>query len=556
MVIDLRIVFLALLLATAVLHLLRFGPVFKSGDLRNMFLDFLYIPTIITTVLVFGFLITRTDPMPLIRETGYQVGLQQLVNFENAIPDRLQDSINVQSVIRQDTDGDGAREWVVFYRYDLQNGLSPIKGVIYDSDRGNPPVVFPYQLQVPSRDYLSDQPTSLDFTTAAIVPDQNGENNTDVNEILISDNKTLSIFRFVQNSEPWDFPRDAPSRYQPIGFFRGTGGVSFNDQTKNVTVIDRDGFERSQLAVRSIYQLQPNNTYWATFDPLVLSAELAAPIISTVDFFEHPPTDIYNSPYPEKIVLGFYAATCGTEDNTLCLNRDTTSGWNYQDFLAADALSEAQRNNAGYFGLPGFSTSNLSVSNVSYFPSLETDPDLLVTGGGRDVVTGEQGQLNLVDITFSVNGRLDTLRYQMDLVNGQWKIVRRVQIEPPSPEEPVGPTAVISGPPSIEAGQAGTFDCSNSQPGSSPILTCTWKFNNFTEIGEEAFTAEQTREQIGLNVSTTPTVQGQLNVTLIVTDEMGMTATATKTVTVNSTEEQPAKCPTPQQPDNPCAPKW
>lgn len=435
MALDLRIVFLALLLATAILHLLRFGPVFGPGDLKNMFLDFLYIPTVVGTALVFGFLITRTDPMPLIRESGYQVGLQQLVNFENAIPERLQDSINVQSVIRYDTDGDGTREWVVFYRYDLQNGLSPIKGVIYDSDRGNPPVVFPYQLQVPSRDYLSDHPSTLDFTTAAIVSDQNGANNTDVNEILISDDSTMSMFRFVQNSEPWDFPRDAPARYQAIGFFRGSGGVSFDAQTKNVTVIDRDGYERSQLAVRSIYQLQSNNTYWDTFDPLVLSAELAAPIISTVDFFEHPPADIYNTPFPEKIVLGFYAATCGSQDNTLCLNRDTTSSWNYQDFLAGDALNEAQRNNPGYFGLPNFSVANLSVTNVSYFPSLETDPDLLVTGGGRDVVTGEQGQLNLVDITFSANGLVDTLRYQMQLVNGQWKIVRRLPIEAPSPVE-------------------------------------------------------------------------------------------------------------------------
>ncbi|MCB9077324.1 MAG: hypothetical protein H6631_07015 [Anaerolineaceae bacterium] len=437
MILDLRIVFLALLLATAILHLLRFGAVFGPGELRTIFLDFLYLPTVVMTALVFGFLITRTDPMPLIRETGYQVGLQQLVSFDNAIPERLQDTIDVQSVIRQDTDGDGTREWVVFYRFDLQDGTSPIKGVIYDSDRGNPPVVFPYQLQVPSRDYLSDQPRALDFSTADVVIDQNGENNTDVSELLISDDNTLSIFRFVQNSEPWDFPRDAPPRYQAIGFFRGTGSVSFDSQTKNVTVIDRDGFERSQLAVRSIYQLQPNNTYWDTFDPLLASAELAAPIISTIDFFEEPPNDIYSSTFPEKIVLAFYAATCSSQDNSLCLNRNTTSSWSYQSFLAADALNEAQRNNVGYFGLPSFSTSNLSVTNLRYFPRLETDSDLLLSGGGRDVVTGEQGQLNLVDITFSVGGLLDTVRYQMDLIDGQWKIVRRLELDSAALDTPI-----------------------------------------------------------------------------------------------------------------------
>ena len=42
-----------------------------------------------------------------------------------------------------------------------------------------------------------------------------------------------------------------------------------------------------------------------------------------------------------------------------------------------------------------------------------------------------QGQLNVVEISFVINDSpLDTARYQMDLIDGKWKIVRRV-----SPDE-------------------------------------------------------------------------------------------------------------------------
>jgi hypothetical protein len=40
------------------------------------------------------------------------------------------------------------------------------------------------------------------------------------------------------------------------------------------------------------------------------------------------------------------------------------------------------------------------VKALQYFPQIETDPDLLTTGGGRDVVTGEQAQANAVDVVF------------------------------------------------------------------------------------------------------------------------------------------------------------
>jgi len=207
--------------------------------------------------------------------------------------------------------------------------------------------------------------------------------------------------------------------------------------TRRVTVNDRNGFERSQLAIRSIYELRvdPQTNYETYLDPLaplggVGVPRVAAPVVSTVDFYPTPPDDVINTLYPEKIVLAFYAASCGGEDDTLCFNTTYNLGWQPRDFLTGDALSAFDANNPAYFGLPSFSgNQNISISQLRYYPELETDSDLLETGGGRDVVTGEQAQQNLVDIIFTVNDApLETRRYEMKLVEGQWKLLRAFRL--------------------------------------------------------------------------------------------------------------------------------
>lgn len=440
---ELRIIFLFLLFITGLLYVLGRGPTLGFNDFREIILDFLLVPAAVGTVAIFFFILTRTDPLPLLREGSYQLSFQHNVSFEQAIPPNLRDNLAVVSVDREDTDGDGFKEWVVFYQFDLQSGNSPIQAVIYDSDRGNPPVLFPYQLRAPDRDYLSENAGSLEFRFEQVVEQPNGPNREDLQEILISDNRQLGIFRFEQNSEVWDFPRDAPPRYKAVGFFRGTGGVKFEPETKRVTVVDRDRFERSQLAVRSIYALNPNtNSYWDDIAPLGAEPEanpaLVAPIISTIDFFSAPapPENIYSTAFPEKIVLAFYAATCGVADDTLC--RNFGADWDVARFLAGDALLEYNNNNAAYFGLSSFNRMrNISVSNLRYFPSLESDADLLPTGSGRDIVTGEQAQFNIVEISFIPDTpTLETAWYEMRLINGEWKIVQQIEapliVEPPT----------------------------------------------------------------------------------------------------------------------------
>ncbi|MEW5959395.1 MAG: hypothetical protein AB1801_16860 [Chloroflexota bacterium] len=440
---ELRIVFLVFLFLTMFLLLVRTkGMVLGGLNFVHVFLDFLLVPVMLGTVFTFALLLFRLDPMPYIRQAAYQLSFQQLVSFEHAIPSGLQESLAVADVLRQDTDGDNFNEWVVFYKFDIKAKNSPIKAVIYDNDRGNPPVVFPYALRVPGRDYLAEdgaeKPT---FTRKQVTSDQNGPDDSDLPEILIQSKNELSIFRYKNNSEPWDFPRDVPPRYEAIGFFRGSGGVEFDEDTRQVTVIDRDGFERSQLAVRAIYALNETNTFWdaeSYWDNLHgdvqrdLEAKLAAPVFATIDFFPEPPDDIERTAFPEKIVLAFYTSTCSAENTSLC--RNAGAEWRAADFLAphSEALAEYENGNSTYFGLPGGSftgTSQLAVGKLCYYPTLETDPDLADTGPGRDVVTGEQARYNLVDLEFMVNSLPpDVARYEMALVDGQWKIVRRVQL--------------------------------------------------------------------------------------------------------------------------------
>jgi len=428
---EVRILFLFLLVISSALIFIRTrGVLLGSIEPGQVLLDFFLVPAVIGTAATFFFIIFRVDPMPLVRDGAYRMSFRQLVSYDDAIPQDLRDNLAVANVERVDTDGDNADEWVVYYKFNVRDSTGPLQVVIYDNDRGNPPVIFPYVLRAPGRDYLSEGGASLEMES--VTTDQNGQDGKDLQEILVHGDRELAIFRFQQNSEAWDFPRDAPPRYQPIGFFRGSGGVQFDAETKNVTVIDRGKYSRSQLIVRSIYRLnETTNTYWGQqYGPSDLDRTLAAPIFSTVDFLGGPPQDIYSAAFPEIIVMAFYASTCVADNYTLC--NGEALNWDTERFLTADARLEFQNDNPGYFGLTGFEdTRDLTITDIFYYPSLETDSDLDTAGGGRDIVTGEQPQQNLVEINFAVNNipAPESYYFEMASLDGQWKIVRRASVQ-------------------------------------------------------------------------------------------------------------------------------
>jgi len=437
--VDLRIVFLFLLAITAFLLIFNRGTFDGLGGLIRMLLGFLLVVFGTATVAVFLLLLTHTNPVPYMRQAGYMVGVQQLVNFDTAIPPRLENNLAVSDIVKLDTDGDSFKEWIVFYNFELRGNTSPVYGYVYDNDRGNPPVIFPYALLPPNRNFLSRGAIN-NIQLQDIVVGQNGPTGNDLPEVLVQGDSELSIFAFLQNSSEWDFPRDAPPRYQPLGFFAGSGGVYFDSNDKSVTVNERQGLERSQLVNRKLYVVnKATNTYWDKYyDPAELDRQLAAPIVSTVDFPTIAPGNILGTTYPENIVLAFYAATCGHSDATLC--RNAGAGWDAKDFLDpnGEAYGEYANKNAAYFELPSLdSNQNISVKALQYYPQIETDPDLFTTGGGRDVVTGEEAQANAVDIIFSLQSDSEpderVARYRMALVGGQWKIYGRLS-DPDLPE--------------------------------------------------------------------------------------------------------------------------
>ncbi len=182
--------------------------------------------------------ITRFDPTPILRQLAVAQAQNKLVDFFAVLPERYK----VQDVENVDTDGDGQKEWVVFYRFDLTDGRSPYAGAIYDYDRGDPPVLFPYRLVPPDRDYLSESAVSLKLDDLVKLGETAPVPEVFVTGAVDNTNTDLTIFRHVPNSLPWEFPRDEPRRYQVIGSFRGDGGVKYDASSKTVTVVNRAGY--------------------------------------------------------------------------------------------------------------------------------------------------------------------------------------------------------------------------------------------------------------------------------------------------------------------------
>jgi hypothetical protein len=428
---DLKIALLILFAITAILFALRYGVSFSLGELWKTFLDILLVPIALLTAAVFAIILFRLNPEELILNLTSAISSRN-VSFITAVPPNLQQTLAAKIVQRQDTDGDGFEEWVVFYEYDLKSGGNPVQVTIYDSDRGIPPVIFPYNLITPNGNYLGETAGSINFSLINVTQDANGTDpdNLDLPELVVTGwPGRLSIFRYNPENKavipPAEPPSDSPVRYESIGFFQGSGGSNLNAETqlKNVTVQDKDLYARSQLAVRSIYQLNPETNYSSYYrqncDPEQIDqCELAEPVIETVDFYGGLPNDIFQSRHPEKIVLGFYAATCGQPDGTLCARANQIE-WNYQDFL--DPNGDAIGGEPSYFGLNSFdNTRNLEVASLEFAASQTLDQSINV----NDAAVQD------VQITFTVDDdpTPKALRFEMRRNDaGEWKIFRRVE---------------------------------------------------------------------------------------------------------------------------------
>jgi len=69
-----------------------------------------------------------------------------------SLPEDVLRDRSVLDVLREDTDGDDRKEWVVFYRFDRVNDTGPVAALIYDvvvDFDSDLPLVYPYKLRIP-----------------------------------------------------------------------------------------------------------------------------------------------------------------------------------------------------------------------------------------------------------------------------------------------------------------------------------------------------------------------------------------------------------------------
>jgi hypothetical protein len=209
-----------------------------------------------------------------------------------------------QEVQLLDADGDGKDEWIVFYKFDLGEGatghkFSPIAAAVYNDDHGDPPVVFPYELHPPDRSYLGEQ--SCVAEVRDLITAQKGPEllvNSFAEEDLVVD---LSVFHWYDHDED-DLsknPSEERQGYECLGFFRGSGGITFSGS--KIIVKERTG-ERSQLSIKNVYEVKEGSY----FQPG--GRELWPPVETSIEFTFGVPEDVAQSPYPEKVALAFYLA--------------------------------------------------------------------------------------------------------------------------------------------------------------------------------------------------------------------------------------------------------
>ena len=383
------------------------------------------------------------DPQPIILGTARILGGGRLVEFSEAFSTGFDPTVRVCAVDRVDTDGDGFREWLVFYQSDPVRAKnwrqpcpdkSPRQGAIYDNDRGKPAIVFPYSLTPPKEERLGEQ--GVHYETAEIIPNRS-DTDSPIEELLVYGqlggvNNQLTIFKFQPNTLPSDTPTDDPPRYPILGAFKGTGGVKFDPSSsrKRVTVLDNSPFGRSQLAVKNVYELQGLGVDASYMDPPG-SKNLAAPVSSSIDFSFGPPEDIFTSQFPEIIVLGFFQS----------LDRSKDVDWKSEDFLVPlpandentdKTIGNATRNyragNLAYFFLSDPQAplnrndiSDLAVTVLQYFPEVEQNPT-------NSTIEGQKPQRGRVNIQIE-SPKISTglMVYEMVFRNGEWKINQRLQ---------------------------------------------------------------------------------------------------------------------------------
>ena len=288
----------------------------------------------------------------------------------------------ILGVQREDTDSDGAEEWIVFYRFDQVGAGGPVAAIVYDAAMDTAlqlPVLYPFKLRTPDQNYLAE--VVPDVTLVNILTEGNSKT---LNELVFGTERELAIFRLSR--DPAMPPTDNPPLYRCVGFFR-SDRVTFDPVSFQVVVTSFAGFERSQLVTKRYFK--PDSSLNADGYFVAGTTTLLNPYDYEVDFREPVNEGVLDTPYPEKILLAFYKSLGQTDAKPTAV-----------EYLSSQAASEFR---AGRLrtGSP-FSVDQIrraTVKRISYFPTQDTDTAARVIA--EVVFTSRAGQQsNPVEVTW------------------------------------------------------------------------------------------------------------------------------------------------------------
>ncbi len=328
-------------------------------------------------------------------------------------------NLNVKTIQRLDTDGDGVSEWVVFYRFDLppsesgRERFAPIAGLVYDATDCRPPSILPYPLDPGDRNYLGTDTVSAEATNLLGADDSVPEvvARTTTNGIVTA----LSVFQWFDVTQNPCQPRYAGQQgYRLMGTFRGDAGVEIGANGA-IIVKQLAAFDRSQFAYRRVYVPQDRNG-GAEGYMKEGGRELADPTSESITFAFGPPASPRDSPYPEKSILAFY----------LALGKDNDGA---RTFLAIDADPSVTQTNFG-LGTPLDEVDHVVVKGIEYAPDLDLEQE------------HEPVQVVARVVTVRKNGDSDPMREVRWLLKGvpipertdcEWRLSKLISTKPWNP---------------------------------------------------------------------------------------------------------------------------
>ncbi len=183
-------------------------------------------------------------------------------------------------------------------------------------------------------------------------------------------------------------------------------------------------------------------------------------------------------------------------------------------------------NSTALFAADGSSLSGATGCN-DFNGSYKTEPGNKLTISGltttRAACTTEalakQEEALLIFLPSAVGYTVSDTSMQIQTVDGS--VINYTSIPP---AQPLGPTAVISGPAQADMGELLTYDGSGSTAGSTPVVSYVWDMGDGTVLS-------------GAIVSYSYSAAGAFTVQLTVTDQAGLSSTASQSVQVRPVVE-------------------